>query len=273
MAGNNIFTDPRAIEQPESRGYVGEDVKTRVFYVHPKEAAPELLPENGLIAPDGWYYERAGSSIVNMDAYAKVTLSFVRDIDRATRESISAQRKEGVDEYSLQINYMEKPLETSPNYRVRWNYDLYQSYSQDSSLMSIIPAWWETATEQSDTIASIDYRWAKTQPPDFVENDKNYSWMKICDRTKPGVEAYQYPQPVVVASRFFKKKRKALQELANKIPGTRATPKELFDLPADVKYWLYQPSGLYPDGDYWVLKEEYLYVDNEWDGDIYATSG
>jgi hypothetical protein len=273
MAGNEIFEHPQAIEAPESGGYSGKDVIQRIFQV-PKELVGELIPDHGLLSPLGdGYHDESRLSIMNGPSYAKVVLSYVKSLE--TPSGSTAQRKDGGEEYSLEINYIEKPLETHPNYLTKWNYDLYQAGLTDAAISPTIPSWANTATDQSDTLGFSDsttnYRWAKNQPPNFQYKSKEYTWVKAKNRTKPGIEAYVYPQPVVVIRKYYKKLQSAIDVMASVPAGTKAVPAEQFGYDSDKDHWLYEPQGIYQDSGWWVLAGRFLYVDNKWDNDIYGS--
>jgi hypothetical protein len=273
MAGVEIFNSPLTFEQPASGGFLDINTKQYVFKV-PKEQVDEFVPDNGMLDPNGFgYHDQSRLSIVNGPAYATVSMAFVKSSEFSN--SVTATRKEGESEWFLDISYIEYPLERNADYLTKWNYDLYQAkLKTETSFSASIPAWAATATDKSDTInfnpAVANYRWARSYPADFVfDSTKSYTWIKIQDRTKPGVEAYRYPSFVVNGKNPYRKKTLAIAAISSVVPATLIAPAETFGLNSTATRWLYEPNGLYEDGDWWIFEARFTYNPNGWDTDIY----
>lgn len=101
---------------------------------------------------------------------------------------------------SLTVRMLSLPLEKSAKYRTNWNYILVGYNTK------VIPDWWYTT--KSLTIPEgfeNKYKWIKENselltldPPVTKENIENENlitskWKIVKDKTKPGVESYDYP--------------------------------------------------------------------------------
>jgi hypothetical protein len=273
MAGVEIFNSKYAFEQPESGGYLDVNTKQYIFKVL-KDQVADLVPDNGQLDPNGFgYHDESRLSIVNGPVYSTVSMAFIKSSDSS--KSVAATRKEGVAEWSMDISYIEFPLENNASYLTKWNYDLYQAKLKSDTTFSANPKdWWDTATDKSDTINfnpnDNNYRWARSYPADFIyDSARSYTWIKIKDRTKPGVEAYKYPSFVVNCKKPYKKKSLAVSAISIVDSTSLVAPAETFGLSSTAINWLYEPNGLYEDGDWWIFEARFTYNPNGWDTDIY----
>jgi hypothetical protein len=272
MAGLEIFESEYAIEQPESRGYTGDSWQF-IFKVY-KDHVKELIPDNSLYLPEYGYHDKSRLLVTNGAIWATVTLTFIESVDSAPGSL--ANRQEQVPEWSRHSSLMEIPLSDLGNYLVNWEYDLYQAKDKSAtSFTSTIPDWWNTATDKTDTTifnpSNNNYRWARTQPADFNWSDtQKYTWIKIKDRTKPGIETKELSVFTVTAKMPFKKKEDAIN-YSLKEPDILIAPDETFGLiPATTNYWKYNPmEGPYQEGDWWIVEQQWKWNKYGWDTDIY----
>ena len=86
---------------------------------------------------------------------------------------------------------------------------------------------------------------------------------------KQGIESYHKPTAVVVGEQSYKKYDDAQDSLDNYKPGTLITPAKKFNLTSDNNNFLYEPDGIHPDGDWWVVNHRYIHSETGWDTDIY----
>ncbi len=226
------------------------DTVTRV-YNSTKDAAPKLFKsyKHNEKYDDG-YFDKKASSIDYREAYAVVTLVF-------QSEPGEDEYTDGQIVYNLSASTIEKPLEKHPNYRTIWNHDLWQknvsligSFDYASATTTLIPPDWREYIKWSDSDA----------PPD--------NWHIAQVRTKPGVEAYLYPSPVVHATQYFKKRSDAERKV-QKI-GMLLAPGYCFGYGNDNKKWIVNNSGMVKQGRLWTVQTDHMYASEGWDGDLYA---
>jgi hypothetical protein len=188
-------------------------------------------------------------------AYYQVSMMFYDDIAKLDIQNV---KKPGDKVYSLEINYIEKPLETHENYRVKWNYDLY-GYIPKGGELPAAPSWWVDAAiiDPSATDYGTKYLWDKSLP---AADDKG-KWKILATRTMPGQEAYLYPQPMVIERLYYSTRQKAIDSL-RKAGMLKAPPTtECFGYETANKYWLCMPQGLEKDATNWIGVNKYLYMD------------
>ena len=182
--------------------------------------------------------------------------------------------QEGLPEYNVNINWLEKPLEACPKYLTCWNYDLYQAVDTSkpkSEFVRYLPDWWGAT---KDLIISGEdawkYRWAKSDPGEFEDNSvkppKKYRWQLIEPRDKKGEEAWYYPQPVIVEKIYSRSKKGADNYL--KKAGQLLAPVDTSVYPKDNAHWLCMPQGRQKEGDWYTAVTHYVYAD-KWDDDEY----
>ena len=272
MAGLEIFTSQYAVEQPESRGLNGDGSAYQYIFKVFKDQVNDLIPDNGLLDPNGQgFHDRSKLLVVNGPVFSTVTLTFVSDVDSVSGSL--ANRKEAVVEWSRSSGLTEVPLSEVTGYRMRWEYDLYQAVLTTADTTPTIPGFFATATNNSDTLnfsdSSLNYRWAKSQPSEFTYKSKTYSWVRVTDRTKPGVESKEISVFIVIGSKPYKRKKDAIAA-ALATPDTLVAPAETFGLPSTASRWKYNPTaGPYQDGEWWVNEYQFKYNPNGWDEDIY----
>ena len=272
MPGLEIFNSEYAFEQPESRGYTGDSWQF-IFKVY-KDQVRDLIPDNGLQYEEYGYHDKSRILITNGPVFATVTLTFVESVDGAIGSL--ANRQEQVPEWSRHSSLMDIPLSDLGNYRVNWEYDLYQAkLKSETTFTAAVPAWWETAKDKSNTVnfdaSGTNYRWSRTQPPDFDWSDtKKYTWIKIKDRTEPGLEVKEMSVFTVTAKIPYKKKADAIAR-GNLPPDECREPADTFNMkPTGATYWKFNPmEGPYQEGDWWIVEEQYKYNKYGWNTKLY----
>jgi hypothetical protein len=273
MAGLEIFDSEYAFEQPESRGLTGDASAFQYIFKVYKEQVNELIPDNGMLDPNGHgYHDKSRVLVTNGAVFSTITLTFVSDVDSASGSL--ANRKELVPEWSRTSGLINIPLSKVVGYRMNWEYDLYQAGVNTSTITPATPGFWSTATDIEDTLNFSDtgtnYRWTTAQPSNFQYNNKTYTWLRIKKRTKPGIEVKEISTFIVIASIPYKKKADAIAR-GNLTPDVLKEPAEIFKMnPTGKTYWKFNPTnGPYQDGGWWMIDEQYKYNPNGWDEDIY----
>jgi len=166
-------------------------------------------------------------------------------------------RADGDELWTITVSTSDKPLEyMGTDYRMQWNFDLYQHAEKDDA----VPAWGTTATDASDADGT-QWKWAKESPGD--------DWILAQIRTKPGVEAFLYPMPVVRYEYWHS--TKANVEGILQTVGTRAIPGERFGYDNDAAKWLVTGAGVSEDGTKYKGTVEFTYADGGWETDLYST--
>lgn len=95
----------------------------------------------------------------------------------------------GPNQDYLDISVMFMPLESHPDYRVCWNYDLAALEGAP------VPGWWKDKTKLKLTEAEQQqYRWVKNFEAVYsMPKVSGKSWVILEPREMPGVEAYVVP--------------------------------------------------------------------------------
>jgi hypothetical protein len=247
-------------DSPQINGVGNERTITRIFNVSKGVDIDLYIPQKNSLSPDGdGYFQNATQK--SAPGYDIVTFTYVASF--ATPNNKERGRRNNSIEYDFNINIVEKPLETHPDYRTKWNYDLY-GWSANTTPPSA-PAFWTSATDKSGAdgvAASGGFYWGQTRPPDPKEG----YWHKIKDRTKAGVEAYIIPQPVITARKFCKSEDVAVAFLPSTI--AKSAPGNTFGWSSSDAKWLKSPVGIQNDGEFFVAHVEYQYADS-WDSEIY----
>jgi hypothetical protein len=225
------------------------DTITRV-YISTKAAAPGLFAEyeHNEKYSDG-YFNKLSSGIDYQETHAIVTLVF-------QREPGEDEYTDGQIVYNMTASAIEKPLEKHPNYRTIWNHDLWQAnvslintFDHTAATNTLIPSAFQQYIKWSDSDA----------PPE--------GWHIAQVRTKPGVEAYLYPSPVVNATQYFDKRADA-SKLVRKI-GSLMAPGYCFGYSKDYTKWIVNSSGMAKQGKFWTVTTEHMFASEGWDTDLY----
>ena len=249
------------VEMPESPQITGEGTTketVRIYTVNNSLDWVSKLPARAESGTDG-FFSRYSSR--HGPGYTVVSLYWSRSL--SDPGSIARSRADGTVESDLTVDLVEKPIESHPDYKMYWNYDLWQSSATDPGMVA--PEWATTATDSSDA-NGVDYVWSKTKP---AQTDTDKQWWKIQARIKAGVESYLLVQPVVTDRKYCKNKATALSYLLT--AGGEAAPTDGYAWGETSANWLGYPIGLTLDGDFWVAQNEYRYADS-WDDDLYGST-
>jgi hypothetical protein len=174
---------------------------------------------------------------------------------------VKVESKDDDPKFWLENNTTEIPLEKKGSYLTCWNYDLW--YYQDGTEITDPPAWWATATDREDATGyeeDGEYLWTQDNP--------GGKWTKLKDRTKPGVEAYRVPAPVVVEQRWYRDEKRAGTAAQN--VGFIVTPAETFGIVSGE--WLLDSATVEEDGRRYLVTFRYVWASN-WDDDLYSVPG
>jgi len=198
----------------------------------------------------GGYFNLYSSSIENAEAFATLTMVFQEN-------PADDKHEDGDIEYSCSASTFEKALETKPNYRAIWNHDLWIKNGYTAG--DIDPT---TATNLYIAPALQEYlKWSDSETPQD-------GWSIYKTRTKPGVQAYSYPAPVVTVTEYFKKRAKAAAKLRH--IGGLSAPVYCFGYHKDDKYWMVNNSSQQRQERLWVVTNEHIYADTGWDEELYS---
>lgn len=206
------------------------------------------------------YYHFDQSSVKVGRAYDTVTLTFSDNLAFQYPGNVSQSAPYQTTYTARSVRY-EQSLESMTNYRTNWNYDLY-GYSTSGSTPSV-PAFWATATTTADATgidAAGKYLWSK----DIPAQPESGEWKLVKRRTKPGVEFRANFRPVVVETRYWSSRDKAMERLVD--VGKQAPPDEYDDLAAD---WLITDVQMTETDGFFATTTEYT-GSTAWDDDLYT---
>lgn len=177
--------------------------------------------------------------------------------------SPSGYRTDGQEEYSVDDGGVEQPLEVKSNYRAKWNYHLAAATAGATT-----PSWYAGATNilinPPDNSA---YRWIR-EPNEAPVNPDGTYFTVILNKTKPGVESWVSPAPVINWKKYYYSEASASAFIAGHTVGNRETPGKTFGLAGD---FLVLNVNLEPSGRYWVGVVKYQNNRSGWDTDLYPT--
>ena len=194
--------------------------------------------------------------------------------------------EDGPGHSELTVRSMSNPIENHPNYRKKWNYNLYYlgAYPSESDYIYA----WNNATAENEMIAvggtytgptnfnpaNTYYCWGKGVA-DCGSAPDGYVWVKLKNMTKPGIETYDYPVYEMTQYGKHKNKSQAGWAVSSKI-GKTATPSK-GDFGIDSKLagnWLCEGGQVRHNGKYWVSALTYVFSGNgkNWDDDIYPSA-
>lgn len=248
-------------DSPQKNGIGADKTITRLYNVSKSVNIDDYIPSKGAVSPDGDGYFLT-CSVKTKPGYNIVAFTYGASL--VSPKNKERSRRSGSIDYDFRINIIEKPLETHANYLVKWNYDLY-GWSSDTTAPSV-PSWASTATNKSNTNgvpAADGFYWSQSKPGD----PKTGYWHKIQDRTKPGVEVYPLPQPVIMTRKYFKNEEKAVAYLPSTI--SLGAPGKTYGWSSSNSNWLKFPQGITNDGEFFVAEIEHEYGDSI-DSDLYS---
>ncbi len=176
-----------------------------------------------------------------------------------------AYRAEGETEYTLEDGGLDTPIERHSSYRTVWNYDLAQKPGSTATFSG-----YAGATSRTDgSYSRADFRWIKdtSELPAELSGER---WEIIATKTKPGVESFIRPSPVVVMRKFYAGKSAADTAAGDYTTGTIATPGSTFGITGGS--WLIMSKRVHQEGKYWVAEVRYQHDAEGWDTDIYPAA-
>lgn len=181
----------------------------------------------------------------------------------ALNGSPTAFRADGEEEYSVDDGGVEKPLELKNNYRTKWNYHLACATNGAST-----PSWYADATNILISAADATaFKWLRDGNEAPMKQDGTY-WTIIAPKTKPGVESWTSPAPVINYKKYFYGEANASAFIAGYQVGDRGTPGETFGMVGD---FLILNVNLEPSGRYWIGIVKFQNNRSGWDSDLYPT--
>jgi hypothetical protein len=160
-------------------------------------------------------------------------------------------KEDNDDVYLPKPSTFEKPLESATGYLTKWNHELYVI---STSATGGTPVWWAGATDKSDADGST-YMWSSDNPGD--------NWVKLEDKTKPGIESWLAPA-FAVEYQFWNATKSSVEAILKTV-GTQVTPGETFGYTGD---WLVTGVSIDEDGTRYKGVVEYTHAD-DWDTDLY----
>jgi hypothetical protein len=170
---------------------------------------------------------------------------------------------DGDTEYWAETRGDETPLEFSPNYLTKWNYNLYGKASKNPPTTANFPggaAGYNAASDLADLNGNNLLAWSK--------GDKGTGWVLVAPKTKPGTEFFLRPTRVVFQRDYHRQQADA--EAALQTVGTRILPAETFGSGGTLANWLCTDSNTVYDGKYWVTETSYKHSADGWDTDLYT---
>jgi hypothetical protein len=164
--------------------------------------------------------------------------------------------------WTCRIGTLEKPIETHPDYRTNWNYNLVVKSGAEAGDPT---TWWTSNTDLSVDLTFGDdvYKWVKDEVPagyNMCESG-NVKFVKQI----PGVESYILPSPVVESTFYYSSYRSAVDALL--VVGTKATPDMTFG--AAGGEWLVMGCDVSLEGKKWAVRTTYQWAD-KWNDKLYG---
>lgn len=247
--------------------------RTEQIYKGPRGEARAVLLDlaDGQVFDEGYLSKNLSYATSTNNEFDMLTLVMLKYPEQDPTATVI--RKDYDTEYELRVNYIEEPLEAHINYRAIWNNDLYVAVEAsnntkrtgESTVDDMMNMMSPTALHLTYT---FPYVFATDNPGAFLYRNTEgieveHLWELEKSRIKPGQEYFLIPQPVVYERIYFKRKKKAEQNLTTAAKIKK--PKETFSYSGE---WLCQPDGVSNDGDYYVTNNTYLYAIS-WDKDMY----
>ena len=174
---------------------------------------------------------------------------------------------------SMEDGGVQRPIEFHKDYRTKWNYHLVMNKNETTY------SGFSTDTTPSMSQAnSTKFKWVKETSEAPVDNNggKSEPWMPPSGytKTKPGVDSYIAPSPIVREFRRFAKLKDAWDAQAKRAAGVVFQKTANYFL--EDWTWLTIASGLSFDGCYWNVTITYQGATKgtdqgqAWDVDLYG---
>lgn len=223
-------------------------------------------------------YGTITSTSIDQDEGPFWKLTVVYEIDTITA-SMSSGSEEGPGHSELNARVMSNPLENHPNYKRKWNYNLYFIGVTPSE--DIINSIWNNTTANTP----YDYIWiynngatmiqfGQVRPPKpdtFLAYPDTY-WVTCRAMTKPGQSYYMVPTYELIQYGKHKNKSDAGWAVSSKLGKTVKPSKGDFGIDKKLEgNWLCEGGTIRHNGKFWVSELTYVFSGNgrNWDSDIY----
>jgi hypothetical protein len=205
---------------------------------------------------DGSFFD--ATVVPGPSGYTTVTLRYRRRIwDRAL--------------YQISHRCEKIPLSKNSAYLYNWDHELWAASTAAE------PAWWATAEDESDTISSTYYRWAKASATGAAPAGMPPTYKLMKAATKPSsaqLGGFLHGSAKVTKRKAYTDKT-AAQRLVSEV-GLLLKPAELFGASDVQGCWLLSACDVQQEDDGWATTCEFLLSDYGWNveaGDpIYAAS-
>jgi len=249
------FPNALMVEQPDSP-IVREDGAylrvTRRYKVSGRFTRTQLQ-QNEYIPTYGYVDPETGAEYRSYDYSSEVGYPLL-EVEFEARLPIDS-------EYDEHIYTFERSIESHPSFLMKWRYEL---YSDDVTLA--VPAWWNTATDKSDTEESTSWAWSKTGTP------SGFDWL-MKKAIKPGVTSYLEKSATVTKRKVYTDANDAFVAWGS-ASGSLLTPAVTpGGLSRDQQNWLIRDVRTTEDRKSWAMTVEFLYsLGDGWDTDIYSNS-
>lgn len=233
-------------------GAISGDTVTRVWMCKKDKANSIFKKFKHNEEYDDGFFNRQSSSIAYGESYATLTLVF-------QESEADQEHADGDVIHTCNASTFEKPLEELSNYRTIWNHDIWikngakvagTNWDFKNETTTVVPAALQSVVKWGDS----------DTPPE--------GWYVGVAKTKPGVQAYNYPAPVITATSYFKRQIDAIVKLRS--IGRLSAPSYCFGYNTANKYWLINNSSMSRENKLWVVTTEHIYADGGWDQDIYS---
>lgn len=157
----------------------------------------------------------------------------------------------GTTEWRADSQTVQTPIEQSPDFLMKWAYNLYQIDSEGVA----IPAWHAAATDADDA-DGLQYTWSKTHP--------GKGWRQIVARSKLN-DYFFLPQMMSISEKTYSTRTAAAAVV--RAVATIETPTVAWGVTGGS--WLIVNSRIERRGSMYVCVTSYLHSPNGWDTDLY----
>lgn len=247
------FPNALMVEQPDSPKMVEDEDYLRVTrsYKVSGRFTRTQLEQGEYIPTDGYKDPETGAEYKSWDYGPEVAYPVLRvEFER---------RLEPKAEYDQHVYTYERPIETHPDFEMRWRYEL---YGNDVELD--VPAFWATATDKSDTEESTIWAWSKTGAPTGFE-------VLFKEVTKAGVTSYLDQTATITKRKVYTTQNNTFLAWGD-ATGTLLAPAVVIGLLPGKANWLIRDVRIVEDAGSWAMTVEWLYSFAVWDDDIYEDS-
>ena len=188
----------------------------------------------------------------------------------------------------LTCRTMSRDIEEHTNYKKHWNNDLYCTRPCPSGSAHWPTNIWNNATAKDDKITNTSYAypggpditpsaayyfsWGQS-PSDCPMLKSPYVWLKIGERTKPGVESFSWPVYELTEKSKHTSKDKAGWAVAKRAGKVVEPSKSDFGIVEKFGgSWLCEGGSVQKDGKYWLATLQDTHspsLSGGWDPDLY----